>query len=249
MTANFSNFSDDFFVNVDLHTTLPLPSARETVLQFFEAVQKQYPDLTDFYQREAGECVLEGDRHSGSYRWLEMETRRLSAGAFNPADAEAAYQQHLWTLDRSRFYLGVSPMDVESLDVTWGFNLDYVGNRDAIISEALLSGSRLGSLAGETGATALSFEPSFVLAVDADCALQARLAIETRNSSYQVRTGTYDEEPISVYFAVRAYPPRDRRFDLAKSFSRQTQVGEELLARVVIPNIIRPIASAIAAAQ
>lgn len=249
MTANFSNFSDDFFINIDLHTALPLPSGRETVLQFCEAVQKQYPDLLDFYQREGGDFVLEGDRHSGSYRWLEMESRRLSSGAFNPPDTETAYRQHLWLLDRSRFFLGVSPLDVESLDVIFGFNLDYVGNRDAIVCEALLSGSRLGSLTGESGATALSFEPSFVVAIDADCSLQARLAIETRNSSYQVRTGSYEEEPISVYFAVRAYPPRSHRFDLAKSFARQTQVGEEMLQRVVVPNIIRPIASAIAAAQ
>jgi len=249
MGTDFGSFSDDFFVNVDLHTSLPLPEGRETILQFCEAAQKQFRDLSDFYQREGGAYVLEGDRGSGSYRWMELESRRLSSGAFNPNDAEDAYRQHAWLLERSRYYLGISYLDIESLDLVYGFNLDYVGNRDAIVCEALLSGSRLGSLVGEADAVALNFEPSLVVALDAECGLQARLAVETRNSSYQVRTGDYEEEPISIYFAIRAYPRPGEQFDPPVSLTRQSAAGEELLARVVIPQVIRPIALAIAAAQ
>jgi len=249
MSASFSNFSDDFFVNVDLSTSLSLPQERETVLQFCEVAQKQFPDLSDFYQRNGGEFVLEGNRDAGSYRWLEVASRRLSSGAFNPAELEDAYRQHAWILDRSRYFLGISHLDVESLDLVYGFNLDYVGNRDAIVCEALLEGSRLASLLSQAEAAALNFEPSLVVALDAECSLQARLAIETRNSSYQVRTGTYEEEPISVYCTIRAYPRPGERFDMTASLTRQGQVGEDLVTRVVIPNIIRPIALAIAAAQ
>ena len=250
MSESFSNFSDDFYVNVDLHTALQLPQERETVLQFCEAVQKQFPDLSDFYQREGDGYVLEGDRGAGSYRWLELESRRLSSGCFNPAAVQDAYKQHAWLLDRSRYFLGMSHLDVESLDLVYGFNLDYVGNRDAIVCEALLGGSKLSALLGETEATAaLSFEPSMIISLDRECSLQARLAIETRNSSYQVRTGSYEEEPISVYFTIRAYPKPTERFDLTASLTRQAETGEDLVSRVVIPQIIRPIASAIAAAQ
>ena len=102
MPTGFNNFSDDFYVNMDLHTALTMPQGRETVLQFCEAVQKQFPDMGDFYQREGGEYILEGDRQSGSYRWLELGSRRLSSGAFNPSDVEEAYRQHRWLLDRHR---------------------------------------------------------------------------------------------------------------------------------------------------
>ena len=249
MATGFNNFSDDLFVNMDLHTALDLPRARETVLQYCEAAQKQFPDMGDFYQRDNGDFVLEGDRQSGSYRWMELATRRLGSGSFNPADVEDAYAQHRWLLDRSRYFLGVSHLDVESLDLVYGFNLDYVGNRDAIVCDALLGGSQLAALVTESGGTALNFEPSLVVAVDEDCAIQCRLAIETRNSSYQVRTGNYDSEPISVYLTVRGYPKPESRFDMDKAVGVQAEVAEEVVSRVVIPHIIRPIAAAISAAQ
>ena len=249
MSSGFGNFSDDFFINMDLHTSLPLPDGRETVLHFCEAVQKQFPGMTDFHQRENGEYVLEGDRSSGSYRWLGLEARRLPTGAFNPSEANIAYEQHEWVLDRSRYFLGVSHLDVESLDLVYGFNLDCLGNRDEIVHEALISGSRLASFLNDADAVALNFEPAFVIALNDDCSLQARLAVETRNSTYQVRTGDYDEEPISIYFTIRAHPHPGRQFDLVNSLTEQARLGEDIVARVVIPNIVRPIASAIAAAQ
>jgi len=249
MSSSFANFSDDFFINVDLQTSLALPRRRETVLSYFEAAQKRFADLSDFYQREEGAYVLESDRSAGSYRWVELESRRLSSGAFNPSDARDAYDQHTWLLDRSRYYLGVSHLDVETLDLIYGFNLHYVGNRDAVVCEALLGGSRLASLAAESGSAVLSFEPSLIVALDGECSLQARLSTETRNSSYQVRTGMYEAEPISVYFTIRAYPRPGERLDICASLARQAEAGEDLLTRWVIPQVVRPIAAAIATAQ
>ena len=249
MATGFNNFSDDLFVNMDLHTSLGMPQGRETVLQFCEAVQKQFPDLGDFYQRDGGEFVREGDRQSGSYRWVELASRRLSSGAFNPEDVDDACRQHAWVLERSKYFLGMSHLDVESLDLVYGFNLDYVGNRDAIVCEALLGGCRLASLVHEIDGTALNVEPSLVVAVDENCAMQCRLGIETRNSSYQVRTGQYEHEPISVYFTVRAYPEPNRRFDPVESLTAQAELAEDVIARIVIPTVVRPIASAISAAQ
>ena len=156
MSASYGNFSDDYFVNMDLHTSLPLPAERETVLNFCEAVQKQFPDLSDFYRRDNGLYVLEGDRNAGSYRWMELGTQVLSGGAFNPSDTEEAYAQHEWIVDRSRYFLGISHLDVESLDLVYGFNLDFVGNRDMIVSDALLAGSRLSRFLRNTGGTALN---------------------------------------------------------------------------------------------
>ena len=246
MSENFSNFSDDFFINLDLMTALQLPQSRETILQFFEATQKQFPDMADFYQRESGEYIIEGDRGAGSYRWVELETRRLSAGSFNPADTETACRQHSWVLDRSRYYLGISHLDVESQDLIYGFNLDFTGNRDAIVWEALLSGSLLASLVGQD-MPIVNCEPSLIIGLEPTLGMQARLAIETHNSSYQIRTGNYEEEPISVYFTVRSHPRPGEQFDLVTSLRRQAEMAEDMLTNIVIPRIIQPIRSAIAA--
>jgi hypothetical protein len=249
MSDSFDAFSDDFFVNVDLQTSLPLPDSRETILQFCEACQKQYPEMGAFYQREGGEFVLEGDRDRGSYRWMELDSRRLSTGYFNPPGMEQAVNQHRWILDRCTYYLGVSPLDVECLDLVFGFNLDYRGNRDAIVAEALLSGSALGALMESGEMAPLGFEPSFIVALDRECYLQARLSLETRGNSYQVRTGNYDDEPISIYFTVRAYPSPGRRFNMAESFEHQLSTAVELTQRIVIPKIISPVAAAIASSR
>jgi len=249
MHTDFGNIADDFFVNLNLQTTLPLPRSRETVLSYFEAVQKQFPGMASFYQRDGGEYVLEGDRESGTYRWMELQTHQLSAGYFNPGRLGDAYHLHQWLLERCVYFLGISGLDVEALDVMFGFNLDYRGNRDAIVADALLAGSPLALLASEVGVRAVEFEPSLVVALDEGCYLQARLSLETRSSSYQVRTGQYEDEPISVYFTMRRYPATGTLIKLAESFATQADACEELASRVVVPSVIQPIAAAIASSQ
>ncbi len=246
MRFDFGNVADDFFVNLNLQTTLALPNSRETVLHFCEAVQKEFPEMTCFYQRETGEFILEGDRDSGNYQWMELQPHRLSAGHYNPPSIQEAYRLHTWLLQRSMYFLGVSPLDVEALDVMLGFNLDHQGNRDAIVSQALLANSPLAALAMEGSAKAIEFEPSLVVALDEDCSLQARLSIETRNNSYQVRTGQYEDEPITVYFAVRRYPVPGKVINIMDSFAQQCQMCEDITRRIVVPQIIQPISVAIA---
>lgn len=246
---DYTTVADDFFLNMNLHTALKLPSSRETVLHFCEAVQKEFPQMTTFFQRDSGEFVLEGDRDADSYRWLEIQSRRLSAGYFNPSEMAMACHLHRWVLKRSVYYLGVGPLDVESLDVAFGFNMDYHGNRDAIVAEALLSGSHLGSAFLDEPGRSIGFEPTITLAMDEECCLQARLVIETRCGSYQVRTGQYEDEPISVYFTVRGYPRQGGLMNMDESFEQQCELAEDMVDRLVIPHVINPIAAAIAAAQ
>ena len=246
MNLDFNSLIDDFFVNLNVQTTLPLPRSRETILQFFEAVQKEFAGMTNFYQREGGEYVLEGDRESGCYQWLELQSHQLTAGYFNPPSIEEAYRLHEWLLGRCVYFLGVSGLDVEALDVLFGFNMDYRGNRDEVVAEALLAGSPLGSLPGDPRVRTVECEPNLVVSLDEDCHLQARISMETRCDGFQVRTGQYEDEPISVYFTVRRYPAPGDVIKLGESFSRQCEAGEELIERVVMPQIIRPIVDVIA---
>ncbi len=248
MTTDYAGITDDFFINVDLQTTLGLPRGRESVLHLCETVQKQFPSMTNLYQRDGGAYVLEGDREGGSYRWLELQSHRLTAGYFNPRDIDDAFDLHRWLLDSSIYFLGVSPLDVEALDVLFGFNMDYKGNRDAIVAGALLAGSPLDAMTSEITPRATECEPNIVLSLDEDCYLQGRLSVETRCNSYQVRTGQYDNEPISVYFTVRRYPRPGEVIELKHSYDEQLALCEDLIARAVVPNVITPIAAAIASA-
>ena len=163
MAEEFLSVADDFFVNLNLQTVLDLPSSRETVLSFLEVVQKEFPDFAHFYHREEGEFILEGDHERGTYPWLEIQKNRLTAGYFNPPSLEKAYHQHRRILERCKYYLGMGGLDLECLDVLFGFNLTYNGNRDAVVAQALLNGSPLSALAGEPGAKALEFQPDFVI--------------------------------------------------------------------------------------
>jgi hypothetical protein len=249
MYHDFQSLADDYFVNCTLQTTMPLPSSRETILQFGEAVQREFPDMTAFFHRDSGEYVLESDHDRGSYKWLELQTHRLIGGFFNPPSPAEAYRLHEWLLERSMYFLGVSGLDIECLDVMFGFNLDYAGNRDELVAKALLGGSPLGNLSVDGTAIAIEFEPNIVLAMEPECYLQARMALETHSSTYQVRTGHYENEPISIYFTVRQYPGTGKVMQLGESFKRQSQLCEELVSKLVVPNVLQPISSAIASSQ
>lgn len=247
MSAEFNTIADDFFVNLNVQTALSLPSNRETILQFCEAVQRQFAEMTNLYQRDNEEYVLEGDREAGSYQWMELQSNRLSAGYFNPPQTGKACYLHRWLLDRSVYFLGIGGLDVECLDVCFGFNLDFRGNRDEIVSEAMLEGSPLTALSGEGLGKCVECEPAVVFALDSDCYLQARLSLETRCDSYQVRTGNYSDDPISVYFDVRRYPQPGCVMNLTESFDELARLCEDLSCRIVVPQIIQPIITAMAA--
>jgi len=247
MDAEFNTVADDFFVNLNLQTAVALPDGRETILQFCQAVQRQFPGMTSLFQRDSGEYVLEGDREAGSYQWMELQLHRLSAGQFNPPTTDDAMQLHRWLLDRSVYFLGVGGLDVECLDLMFGFNLDYLGNRDGIVADALVGGAPLAAIAGEGIGKCVEFEPGIVFALDDECCLQVRLAVETRCSSYEVRTGNFADEPISIYFTVRRYPTPGKVMDLTSTFDELAETCRDLANRTIVPQVVCPIVAAIAA--
>src|SRR5438105_1149653 len=124
----YSSLCDDFGVYVYLNTKMELPTSRETVLHFFEALQKFFPKMTDFERRDSGEYVLEEDRETGSYRWASMESKRLSTGFVNPPSLEDADAQHQRVLEVAPYHLDFTGLDVEAQDVLFVFDLPYAGN-------------------------------------------------------------------------------------------------------------------------
>ena len=61
----FSSFCDDFYLDMCINTELDLPNERDTILAFFERIQKQFPSMGNFYRRENDQYCLEGDQKKG----------------------------------------------------------------------------------------------------------------------------------------------------------------------------------------
>lgn len=245
----YSTACDDFGVYVYLNTKMELPSNRETVLHFFDSLQKTYPSMTDFDCRESGEFVLEEDREQGSYRWVTLESRRICTGYVNPPELEAADSQHERVLELAPYHLNFSPLDCEAMDVLFAFDFLYTGNHDEVVAEALGVNTTLESLLQLPGSRVINYEPSLMLSLDESCRLQCRLVVETRTNAYQVRTGQFQEAPISVYFTVRQYWGRQPFKNYGESYRNQRRICQELVDSHIIPAVVRPLAETIAARQ
>jgi hypothetical protein len=245
----YSSLCDDFGVYTYLNTKMELPQGRETILHFYDSLQKSFPRMTEFERRESGEYVLEEDREHGSYRWVTLDQRRLCAGFVNPPALEDADAQHERVLELAPYHLDFSNLDIEALDVLFVFDFNYSGNHDEVVAEALSVNSPLEQLLQLPGSRVLNFEPSVMLAMDEQCRLQCRLSVETRTNAYQVRTGQFPEAPISVYFTIRQYWGRQPFKTLVESYQNQRRICQELVDSHVVPAVIRPLAQTIAAKQ
>lgn len=243
----FGCHCDDFHFSCYLNTELELPKSRDTVLHFFEQVSKAFPRMTNFFGRENNEYVLEEDKDTGSHRWMTLEGRRIASGYVNPPSLDAGHPQHELMLDLAPHLLSVSPLDCEAVDVSFGFDFIYKGNHDEVVCEALARESRIESLLGIAGSRVVNYEPTLTIALDDQCRLQCRLNIVTRTNTYQVRTGQYADEPISVYFTVRQYWGVGTDLSFVQSYRRQVEIAQEVVAGHVLPSVVAPLADAISA--
>ena len=247
MGNSFGSFCDDFFVDMSVNTQLDLPTQRETILAFFERVQKQFPSLNNFSRRETGEYSLEHEEQGQRSRWVSLELDRITAGWAEPEQLRQAYEFQVAVLELIPYMLGVSALDIDSLDITFSMDFDYQGNHDEVIAEALLGSSSFSSLLDIPGARPMGCCPSFVVSLSEDCRVQARVAVESRTTAFDARNEKYkSEEPISLYFTVRRYPLPTPGFNTAQAFLEQCKLAETLMFEKIIPCFVQPINNAIA---
>ena len=242
----FGSFSDDYYLNMHLNTEMELPQSRETVLHFFEQIQKHYPTMRNFYNRDRTEFVLEEDKDRGNYRWTTVEQRRVCSGYVNPPSLDDALSQHKLVLELAPYALSVSPLDCESLNVMFGFDYTYRGNHNELLVEALGVTPAFERMLDIPGATVICSEPALQLALDPDCRTQCRLSVETRTTAYHVRMGDYPEEQLSVYLTARRYGSLDPGETYVQAMLRLTEICRELVENYVIDNVLRPLQQAIA---
>jgi hypothetical protein len=242
---SYASLCDDFGVSAYVHGKLEMPTGRETVLHFFEAVQKAAPKMTEFEKRSDNEYMLEEERDSGSYRWTSLDARRLCAGYVNPPSLDDADIHNERILEIAPYHLDLGAMQTESMDVLYYFDFAYQGNHDEVVAEALTHGTPLEGLTQIPAARVLHYQPTMMLALDEGCQLQARLSVETRTTAYQVRTGQFPEAPITVYFTVRQFWGKQPFKTFAESYHNQRRILDELVSTYVVPQVISPLAKAI----
>ena len=242
----YSSLADDFYVNMNLATEMDLSMNRESVLHYFEQLQKKYPEMRNFYCRDKGDFVLEEDKDQGQYRWCSVEPRRICSGQVNPHSVDSILEQHKLVLELAPYSLSVSTLDCEALDLLFGFDFTFRGNHNQLLAEALGVSPAMEQLVEMPGAVPINFEPSITLSLDAECRTQCRLSIETRTTAYQVRTGEFSEDQLSVYVTARQYGSLDPKTTYVETLDRLTKVCFDVLDDYVIESVLQPLARTIA---
>ena len=112
-------------------------------------------------------------------------------------------------------------------------------------AEALGLNTTLESLMQMPGSKVMGYEPSLMLALDETCRLQCRLNIETRTNAYQIRTNSYPDAPITVFFTIRQYWARQTGRTFVEAYQSQRKTCQELVDNHIIPAVIKPLSQSI----
>ena len=242
----YGSLCDDYYVNMNLSTELELSPNRETILGYFEGIQKRYPSMRNFYCRDKNDFVLEEDKDGGQYRWCTTEQRRVCSGQVNPESFESVMNQHRLVLELVPYMLSVSPLDCEALDLLMGFDFSYRGNHNELVSEALGFAPAMERLSDYPGAKVINYEPSITLALDEDCRAQCRVSVETRTNAYHIRTGDFPEDQLSVYVSARQYGSLPPDLSYLDCLERLQKTCQDVMENYVIDQVLEPLARTIA---
>lgn len=248
MTANsYSSLCDDFYVDLYVNTELDLPTERDTILTFFDRIQKQFPAMGRFLRRDNNDYYLEEDHTAGTYRWVSLEGDRIGSGVANPSSFEDAYRQDRLILELMPYMLGVTPLDVDSVDLSLAMDFDCAGQHDEIIAEALFGGSAFNWLLDLPHSKPIVYSPAMVVALSEDMRTQARVSIESKTSVYE--PGEKEpgrEDSITLSITVRQYPSPDERFDALAAFENECHLAEVMMAEKIVPYFVQPLTEVIA---
>jgi hypothetical protein len=249
MTDNYGALCSDFYINHRLSVKMDLPTNRETVLGMFDRVRRDFPEMNRF-RRLKGELALETDpARDGPQQFVAFRSRSVRSGLINPVVGTGKnkdiYRLHRMCLEIAPYFLSISPLDVDFVELMFGFDLMAAGNHDAIVYDALVAGSPLGRLIDSREAIPLDCQPILGVSLSESMDLEAYFDIKTRTPRKGVASGEFEPEPLSIYVTLRKYGPLDDVSQLGDMFRELTTKGEDLLSNRVVPNLVIPIREAI----
>lgn len=245
MDAHLAGICNDFYVNQKIAVTMDVPEGREAVLDLFGRIQKQFPRL-ERLRRYEGEYALESEDVDGTYSWVALRQTTLRSGFVNPQSLDEAYRLHRSILDIAPYYLSVSPLDLDHIELVFGFDFEADRDRDEIVFEALLADSPLAELVDRDRERLVEAQPLLGIALDDDPRMQAFFEIKSRPARGRNGIpGTEGTEPISVYLTARASGPIKSLDELPSLFARLAGHSERLVEERLIPSVLVPIRRAI----
>lgn len=248
MGGSFRSICDEFFVSGRLFLKLDLPMNRETVLYFFDRIRRQYPALRRLRRRDDESLVLEeSNQPDGSRRWIRLEGTCLRFGHLNPPDLEDVKHFGQALLHQAPYYLSLSELELDHLEVVFGFDLEYEGNHDQLVAETLFADHPIcGFLLGGEACHVIDCQPFWGISLNRSCDVQAYIELKSRTTTYEVRTAEYEAQALSVYLTTRRYWAFSPGKSPDESFVELLELGGSLAAEKVVPLVVVPLAQAIA---
>lgn len=245
MSQSYRALCTDFYVNIKLALKMDLPRDRQTTLDLFDRIRREHAMMNQF-RRYREELALESP--AGEHQqWLAVRQTNVRAGFVNPPRLADAYKFHASVLDVVPFFLSISPLDIDNLEVLYGFDLAAEGNHDAIVYHALMAGTAHAGLGDIAGAEPLDCQPVLGVRLGEPAPCDAYFEVKTRSTTSRHDRERDGGEPISVYVTLRRAGPFDDVKNLPGVFRELSERGEELVESKVIPQLVGPIREAIGA--
>ncbi len=244
---SFQAFCDEFYVSTRLYLKLELSPSREAVMHFFEQIRKANPTINRFRRRDDGGLMLdEEEREGGQRRFVRVDADSIRTGSYNPTDADEVDRFSTLVLDVAPPLLSLSDLDYDYLEVLFGFDLEFSGNHDELVADALFFDHPLTAALSPVAKKVIECQPLAGVALSDDCAQQAYIEIKSRTSTGEVRTGDYDATALSVLLTARRYWGFGGPCEPAKAHRELLEVAAKLSSERVVPLLIKPLAQAIA---
>ena len=248
MATSYGALCTDFYVNQKLALKMDLPSERETILHLFDRVRKQMPQM-DRFRRYDGELALESGRTDSEYTWMALRRTSVRTGHVNPQSMAEAYKFHRLILEVVPFHLTISPLDVDYLELLFGFDMECKSDHDQVVYEALVADAPAGKCLRIKGAKMLDVQPIFGVSLSEKGDLQAYMEVKTRTKSRRGSSRAYRSEPISIFLTLRKYGPIGKVDELQQHFETLTQYAEKIANERLLPHLLNPISRQIAASN
>ena len=224
---------------------MDLPNKRETVLDYFDRIRKFRPKM-DKFRRFDSELSLESPPVDGQYDWTALRQSSIRSGSVNPPDMSSACDLHRTILEIAPYYLSISPIEIDHLELMFGFDLEAKGNHDEIVFDALFADSSLGALINSKEEHPTDIQPFVGYTIEEDeQKIAVNFEIKTRVAQRSFSDDKFEDEPISVFVSARRTGPIDRIEDLIPSFHSLTRLMEQLATDKLIPCMLNPITRAI----
>jgi len=243
MSESYRALCTDFYVNQKVQVKMDLPRSRETVLELFERTRRQFPAMASF-RRYKEEYALESPQTDRPHRWLSLRASSLRSGTVNPDALDAAYALHRFVHDAAPPYLSISPLDVDFIELLYGFDLQAGGNHDSIVLGAVLGGSPMAAVCDVPDATPTDVQPMIGMSLGEKGDTEVFFEVKTRSAGHSHRES--DLDPISVYVTLRKMGPFSAIADLTSRFDALAKQGEAIIENRVVPGLLVPIREAIA---